>query len=448
MRDSHLHEKAPLGCSSFSALEQSMQDRHSLDPQLFRHEALAAQAANGQVRLFCDGQSPCRLAAAVSVAIAIALACYLCIGEYTRKIRVSGQLVPAAGAIKAVAPQDPAASSPAKSGRRRGQGRPSPLRALLGARRPRRRHRQPHRRVPLARREMLTQERQLQTQQLQQHQRMLETRRQLIEAELARVEHGDRAPTAARGSAAKTLARYKSLREQGFVSEFQLTQYENDYNDQLARRQTLERAKLDVHPRPVASEGGGGPGRRPDPAELRAERGAMASLDQGGRGAPGPQPSPSVGFAPGTVTALGRRTRPGGQRRRIAGDDHPLGKRTGSAPHGAVALHRVHRTRPTVLLRLAAFPYQKFGQAKGTVIRVEQSPIAEAGGASAAGQSAPAEPVYRIVVQLAQQSVSAYGKEQQYRAGMTLEADIRQDRRRLIDWVMDPIISFAKDRAN
>ena len=101
----------------------------------------------------------------------------------------------------------------------------------------------------------------------------------------------------------------------------------------------------------------------------------------------------------------------------------------------------------TVLLRLTAFPYQKFGQAKGTVIRVEQSPIADTGGTSANVDAAATEPVYRIVVQLAQQSVSAYGKEQQYRAGMTLEADIRQDRRRLIDWVIDPIISVAKGRA-
>ena len=102
----------------------------------------------------------------------------------------------------------------------------------------------------------------------------------------------------------------------------------------------------------------------------------------------------------------------------------------------------------TVLLRLTAFPYQKFGQAKGTVIRVEQSPISDPSSAGAVGQNAPAEPIYRIVVQLAQQSVNAYGKEQQYRAGMTLEADIRQDRRRLIDWVMDPIVSVAKGRAD
>ena len=64
-----------------------------------------------------------------------------------------------------------------------------------------------------------------------------------------------------------------------------------------------------------------------------------------------------------------------------------------------------------------------------------------------AAAAADAEPVYRIVVKLDRQSVWAYNKQQLFRAGMTLDADIRQDRRRLIDWVMDPLISVAKGRA-
>lgn len=94
-----------------------------------------------------------------------------------------------------------------------------------------------------------------------------------------------------------------------------------------------------------------------------------------------------------------------------------------------------------VLLRLAAFSYQKFGQVAGTVARVERSPISE--GVPGTG----AEPVYRITVRLARQSVTAYGRTQQFKAGMTVEADILQDRRRLIEWVVDPLVSAAKGRA-
>jgi len=43
--------------------------------------------------------------------------------------------------------------------------------------------------------------------------------------------------------------------------------------------------------------------------------------------------------------------------------------------------------------------------------------------------------------------MSAYGRKQAFKAGMTLDADILQDRRRLIEWVIDPIISAAKGRS-
>jgi membrane fusion protein len=387
------------------------------------------------------------VAAVVSIAITIALVCYLCIGEYTRKVRVTGQLVPTAGTIKAVAPQFGRVFSRrvqdgdvVKAGQvlyeltserdAQGGGIDNRIDASL-----------------VARRELLTQERVLQTQQLQQHQHMLETRRQLIEAELARVEQEIVLQQQRADSAAKTLARYKSLREQGFVSEFQLTQYENDYNDQLAHRQTLERAKLAstrdlLQAKEEADQVSG---------QIRLNSaqtdGTLASLDQETAEHQGRSRIQVLASAAGTVTALA--AEPG--QAVNAGESLATIIPAGSvleahlmAPSRAIGFIE---SGQTVLLRLTAFPYQKFGQAKGTVIRVEQSPIADTGGASAAGQNAPAEPVYRIVVQLTQQSVNAYGKEQQYRAGMTLEADIRQDRRRLIDWVIDPIVSVAKDRA-
>ena len=48
---------------------------------------------------------PMRMAAGVAVAVVVALGLLLTFGEYTRKVRVMGQLVPSAGAIKVVAPQ-------------------------------------------------------------------------------------------------------------------------------------------------------------------------------------------------------------------------------------------------------------------------------------------------------------------------------------------------------
>jgi membrane fusion protein len=101
-----------------------------------------------------------------------------------------------------------------------------------------------------------------------------------------------------------------------------------------------------------------------------------------------------------------------------------------------------------VALRLSAFPYQKFGQLQGEVTRVDLSPGDPGGGAvdAAAARESPGEPRYRVVVKLRKQYVLAYGRQQALKAGMTLEADVLQDHRRLIEWVFDPLLSAARGR--
>ncbi|MBX9636627.1 MAG: hypothetical protein K2Q45_03655, partial [Nitrosomonas sp.] len=53
------------------------------------------------------------------------------------------------------------------------------------------------------------------------------------------------------------------------------------------------------------------------------------------------------------------------------------------------------------------------------------------------------ESVYRITVRLPQQQVQAYGQAMPLQAGMVLDADIHIDRRRLIEWVFDPVLSIT-----
>ena len=53
------------------------------------------------------------------------------------------------------------------------------------------------------------------------------------------------------------------------------------------------------------------------------------------------------------------------------------------------------------------------------------------------------EPVYRVTVRLPRQAVQAYGQAMPLQAGMVLDADIRIDRRRLIEWVFDPLLSIT-----
>ena len=90
-----------------------------------------------------------------------------------------------------------------------------------------------------------------------------------------------------------------------------------------------------------------------------------------------------------------------------------------------------------VLLRYQAYPYQKFGHHGGSVIRVSRSAITPA-----AGEGRSSEPYYRVLVALDQQVITAYGKQEPLRPGMRLDADILGERRKLYEWVLEPLYSL------
>ncbi len=102
-----------------------------------------------------------------------------------------------------------------------------------------------------------------------------------------------------------------------------------------------------------------------------------------------------------------------------------------------------------VLLRYQAYPYQKFGQQEATVHEIAGTsmPAQELtlpGAATAANQSS--EPLYRIRLTLKRQTVLAYGKPAELKAGMLLDASIILEHRRLYEWVLEPLFSISGRR--
>jgi membrane fusion protein len=100
----------------------------------------------------------------------------------------------------------------------------------------------------------------------------------------------------------------------------------------------------------------------------------------------------------------------------------------------------------TVMIRYQAYSYQKFGQFRGEVrevsgagMRPDELPLA---GGMLTGNSS-SEPLYRIRVNLDRQSVQAYGKEQPLKPGMALDASILLERRRLYEWILEPLYSVT-----
>ena len=53
------------------------------------------------------------------------------------------------------------------------------------------------------------------------------------------------------------------------------------------------------------------------------------------------------------------------------------------------------------------------------------------------------EPLYRITVALDRPHAMAHGQPQPLAAGMQLEADVLLERRRLLEWLFEPLIGLA-----
>jgi membrane fusion protein len=100
-----------------------------------------------------------------------------------------------------------------------------------------------------------------------------------------------------------------------------------------------------------------------------------------------------------------------------------------------------------VLLRYEAYPYQKFGHYDGVIAAISRSAVnpgelpAQLAGLTRLVDSS--EPVYRVRVRLARQEVTVYGRPVPLQPGLQLDADVLIERRRLIEWVLDPLFTLT-----
>ena len=95
-----------------------------------------------------------------------------------------------------------------------------------------------------------------------------------------------------------------------------------------------------------------------------------------------------------------------------------------------------------VRLLYQAFPHQKFGTGEGTVTSVSRTVLAPSEVAIPGLQVQ--EPVFRVRVALARDSVSAYGETLPLQPGMLLSADVVIDRRSLLEWLLDPLYAAGR----
>lgn len=108
----------------------------------------------------------------------------------------------------------------------------------------------------------------------------------------------------------------------------------------------------------------------------------------------------------------------------------------------------------TVMMRYVAYPYQKFGMARGSVVDIAKTPYAptelplHVSSAVQRGDRVSETLYYRVTVKLESQHMQVYGSAQILQAGMLLDADILQDKRRLYEWALEPLYSITGKMAN
>ncbi len=419
------------------------------DASLFRPEALGARRAHplGTIRL----AQPIghRVAALLAIGVVAAIATFAIVGTYTRRATVAGLLEPVGGSLRLTAPAPGiVATSRVVEGQRVAAGEPlfvlsGERRSAAGATGASIAAQLDGRAAALDRDVRLVDER---------HALRLRTsdaRLRAIDAEMTQLDHERAIQTARRGIAARNVERFEALARTGFVAPAQAQAKQDEVlvleaaADASGRQKTAlsrERAELESQRSESRLQADA------ERADVERQRAALAQ-----ERAENDARRTTVVVAPhdGRVTAIA--ARPG----QVVAAGTLLA--TLMPADAALEAELFASTRQSgfvapgqsVRLRYAAYPYQKFGIGDGVVASIESSPYApqelppQVAATLGVAALQGAEPVYRIVVRLDRQTIRVYGRDQPLRPGLVIEADILEDRRRLFEWLLEPIYGLA-----
>jgi membrane fusion protein len=412
---------------------------------LFRPEALEhqRQAWLGDMQLLRP--LSLRLLTATVLLVLAAVLAFLWWGEYTRKARVAGVLVPDQGVIRLLPPQEAVVlERHAVEGARVARGdvlfvlsleRSSAAGDTQASVQRSLRERERSLADSAAQQALLTQ-----AQAAALDQRLADMRRERGQRLSEALLHKQRLTLA--GDA---LARLESLRRDNFISAAQLQAKHEELLGLQAQLQALERDAA-AHERAIAALEAE---RRELPLRAQAQQGEIqrerAELAQLAAESEAKRrlvvQAPADGVVSAVLAQPGQTVTPTAALASLVPADSQLQAHL-YAPSSAVGFVRPDQT---VLLRYQAYAYQKFGHQRGRVLQVSRTPLSAADQSALAGAQPQAahEPLYRITVALDKQQVSAYGQDISLVPGMQLDADVLLDRRRLIEWIFEPLLGLG-----
>ena len=375
-----------------------------------------------------------------TVALATAVLVFLFWDEYTRKAKVSGYIVPSQGLIKIVPQQTGViAELRVKEGQfvQRGE-----ILALLNTERATAAGgvQAEFSKQIAVRRDSLIGDRDKIDALYAQQTRALSDRIASQRTELAQVESGYKLQQERIRITDQMLDKQRRLHADKFISDLALQQKEQERLSELAALENLNRIRTGIlrDIGSLASDLKTLPVKREN--ELSALERNLATLEQDRVENESRREIQLIAPQSGIVTAIA--ADPG----KLAVAGQPL---LNIRPHGAGLQADVYvpsraagfiRAGSKALLQYQAYPYQKFGSHEGTIAKISRTAVASNELPFPATQG---ELFYVATVELAKQTVTAYGKEERLQSGMLVDCSILLDRRTLFEWVFEPLYSIS-----
>jgi membrane fusion protein len=419
---------------------------------LFRPEVSASNATSWVGELRLSHSVPIWIASCTAACLAASLLAYGVLGSYAKKARVSGILISQGGELNVTAPSvGRIAELRIKEGQTVATGEAL---MVLDTDRPTESANGTRDTAVLIneqienRRGALASQRQSKESFARLQKQAIESRLRSLDIELGKIKDEIDLQKRRRSIAAASLQRYERLADSKFVSASQVQQQQEALIDQDARLKSLERNLASARKDRAASAMDLQQVDIQLASDIATLDRDLATLNQEGTENAARRSTVITASRPGTVSALAITV---GQ--------------TVSAGQTLVAIQpessklEAHLYAPTrtagfvregqqVLVRYAAFPYQKFGLFQGSVSTVSRSAFAPndlppSTQALFGRQSSP-EALYRVTVTLNEQAVVAFGQRYPLRPGMALEADIVQEKRSIVEWLFEPLFAFSQ----
>jgi membrane fusion protein len=376
----------------------------------------------------------------VTALFVVVMLTYLFWGEYTRKAKAIGYIVPNEGLIK-VAPQQAGivAALRVREGQMVVKG--EVLAVLNTERSTSNGDAQAEITKQLsARRALLTQDQDKLATLFAQQARALSDRAANVRSELIQVDRNIELQQQRVRITENILATQRRLNQEKFISDLALQQKEQERLVDLSNLENLKRGRT-VLLRDLASidaDAKALPLKREN--EFSQVSKSLASLEQDRIEVESRRETMLTAPQSGIVTALA--TDKG--KLALAGQPLlsiiPLGSTLQADLYIPARAAGFVREGAATLLQYQAFPYQKFGTHEGKVTKVSRTAVAATELPFPAQQG---ELYYVATVAIAKQTVTAYGKEQPLQSGMLVDANILLDRRTLFEWVFEPLYSIS-----